>query len=133
MKIKKSRYTKKSGKISPSDVSNTQSIMDKRPKFSLKYLGGQHCLSRCTKDEKAAFADRIHRLSQQTWSQIFQGGRHGGGFEKINEPLSWMPDKFSEKQIIAFRFSGMKAMLGFSDKEIFYILGLDRDFTSYGH
>ena len=133
MKISKSRYTKKSGKIKPTDVSSTQSIMDRRPKFSLKYLSGQYCLSNCNKEEKAAFADRIHRLSQQTWSQIFQGDRHGSGFEKINEPLSWISNNFSEKQIIAFRFSGMKAMIGFADKEIFYVLGLDRSFSSYGH
>lgn len=133
MKINKSRYTQQSGKINPPDVSKTKSVMDKRPKFSLKYLGGQYCLSHCTKDERAAFADRIHYLSQQTWSQIFQGARHGGGFEKINEPLTWLPDKFSQKQIIAFRFIGKKSMIGFADKEVFYVLGLDRDFTAYGH
>ena len=129
----KPKHTTKSGGVSIKGTPPSSSIMDRRPKFSLKYLGGSYCLSKCTKEEKAAFADKLHYLSQQTWGQIFQAGRHGAGFEKIEEKISWLPEIFSGKKIIAFRFSGMKAMLGFSDKEVFYILGLDRNFTGYGH
>jgi hypothetical protein len=52
--------------------SNKQEIPPEQqpPVFSLRYLEGEYCLTKCDKDEQAAFALKIHRLSKLTWSQI---------------------------------------------------------------
>ncbi len=131
----KQRATEKTGALKPANLAVTRSNMDRHPKFSLKHLCKDYSLDKCDKDEKSAFADKLHRLSQQVWAQIFQGARHGGGFEKLGlgKDFSWIPCTFDEKRIIAFRFSAMKAMVGFLDNEVLYILGLDRSFTAYKH
>ncbi len=50
-----------------------------RPKFSLEYIQKSHCVSRCTKEEKAALIERLHELSKLTWQKIMQAGKHGQG------------------------------------------------------
>ena len=37
-----------------------------RPRFSLEHLQSDFCLSLCTQEEKASFADAIHKRSQLT-------------------------------------------------------------------
>ncbi|MHC1788302.1 hypothetical protein [Solidesulfovibrio sp.] len=108
---------------------------DRRPKFSLRLLQTSHCISCCTKDEKAALADKMHTLSALPWSEIRKSDRHGLGFEKI-APASikaGIPEPAKDKNIIAFRFAGMKPMVGFKEGATFYVLWLDRDFTLYKH
>ena len=133
MAIRRDREKKKSGNITIKELPSF-SIMDKRPKFSFTYLTGKHCLSKCDKDEKAAFADTIHKLSQMAWGQISADDRHSSGYERIEfSQLKGISANFSEQKILVFRFMGLKAMLGFKDKEVFYVLALDRDFTCYAH
>ena len=106
------------------------------PYFSLRYLSGDYCLSLCTRDEKAAFADTLHRLSKLTWAQIKSSPRHGLGCEKIEryEIRTGIPSHITEDvNIIAFRFSGLKPMVGYRDRATFYVLWLDRDSTLYDH
>jgi hypothetical protein len=106
------------------------------PIFSLRYLEGEYCLTKCDKDDQAAFALKIHRLSKLTWSQIQSQDRHKLGYEKISrDSLKVQVPRFitEEVNIIAFRFSGMKSMLGYRDGSIFYIIWLDRNFTLYDH
>lgn len=106
------------------------------PVFSLRYLQGDYCISQCTRDEKAAFAERMHRLSQLTWAQLKQAPRHGLGFEKIARhniragiPAHVTPDT----DLLAFRFEGLKPMVGYRRDSTFFVLWLDRDFTLYPH
>lgn len=106
------------------------------PVFSLQYVQHAHCISACTKDEKAALIDKIHRLSSLTWAQIKQADRHGLGFEKIARtsikgaiPKHLTPDV----DLIAFRFDGKKPMVGYRREATFFILWLDRTFTLYDH
>ncbi|AFZ25613.1 hypothetical protein Cylst_3466 [Cylindrospermum stagnale PCC 7417] len=106
------------------------------PIFSLRYLEGEYCLTKCDKDDQAAFALKIHRLSKLTWSQIQSQDRHKLGYEKIARDAIKSPiPKFitEDVNIIAFRFSGMKPMVGYRDRAIFYVIWLDRDFTLYDH
>lgn len=108
-----------------------------RPKFGLEHLRRSHCLSNCTKDEKAALADRLHELSQLTWQQIAQAPRGGQGSEIISR------DAIGEKQIpsvitedtniLAFRFAGKAPMVGYRSEEVFHIVWLDRAFDLYDH
>jgi hypothetical protein len=106
------------------------------PTFSLRYLNKDYCLSKCTKEEKAAFADKLHKLSQLSWQEIMQADRHGLGFEKIAHSAikTSIPAHLGEDvNIIAFRFAGKAPMVGYRDQATFYVIWLDRDFTLYRH
>ena len=108
-----------------------------RPKFCLEHLRKSHCLSNCTKDEKAALADRLHELSQLTWQQIVQAPKKGQGHEIISRNAigkDVIPALITEDtNIIAFRFFGKAPMVGFRDAEVFHIVWIDRAFDLYDH
>ncbi|KYC42342.1 hypothetical protein WA1_20445 [Scytonema hofmannii PCC 7110] len=106
------------------------------PIFSLRYLDGEYCLTKCDKDDQAAFALKIHRLSKLTWSQIQSQDRHKLGYERISRDSLKVPiPRFitEDVNLIAFRFSGMKPMVGYRDGCVFYIIWLDKNFTLYDH
>jgi hypothetical protein len=106
------------------------------PLFSLRYVNKDYSISKCTKDEKAAFADTLYQLSQLRWSQIKASSRHGLGYEKIDRNVikSSIPSHIKDDvNLIAFRFCGLAPMVGYRDGAVFYIIWLDRDFTLYPH
>ncbi|TAF08650.1 MAG: hypothetical protein EAZ77_06805 [Nostocales cyanobacterium] len=106
------------------------------PIFSLRYLDSEYCLTKCDKDDQAAFALKLLRLSKLTWSQIQSQDRHKLGYEKISRDAikAPIPNFITEDvNFIAFRFSGMKPMVGYRDGAIFYVIWLDRNFTLYDH
>ena len=93
-------------------------------------------LADCTKDEKAAFADTLHKLSQMTWNQIKGSGRHGSGYERIqrNAIKSAIPVHITEDvNLIAFRFCAKAPMVGYRECVIFYVIWLGQAFTLYKH
>lgn len=113
-----------------------ESPQQQAPTFSFRYMNKDYSLSQCTKDEKAALADTLYRLSQLSWSQIESSPRHGLGFEKIsrNSIKVAIPSHLTEDvNLIAFRFCGMAPMIGYRERAIFHIIWLDRDFTVYKH
>lgn len=134
-KPKNKRIQQKEKRVSAlqaSDVSSEQ----QPPLFSLRYLDNNYSLSNCTKDEKAAFADTLHRLSQVTWNQINSLPRHGLGYERISRSsiTAAIPSHVKEDvNLIAFRFCGKAPMVGYRDRAVFYIIWLDLDFTLYPH
>jgi hypothetical protein len=133
-RVKRLTSKSTSGKVSTKEDEPSLSTQDAHPLFALEHLDGDYCLQHCDKNEKAALAERLHELARLTWGQIGKASRHGQGFEKITfEQLSGVPGRFKERPLIAFRFSGKKPMIGFREKEIFYILALDRNFTCYRH
>ncbi len=104
--------------------------------ISLRYLDKDYCLTKCDKDERAAFADSVRILTQKKWVELLSLNRHGQGYEKISQeqikakiPFQLTPDT----NIIAFRFHKKKPMVGYRDGDIFYIIWFDRDFTLYRH
>ncbi|MBD2384885.1 hypothetical protein [Cylindrospermum sp. FACHB-282] len=128
---------KESGnKLGTPSAKQEESPEQQPPIFSLRYLDNEYCITKCTKDEQAAFALKIHKLSQLTWCQIQSQDRHGLGYEKIARVAIKAPiPKFitEDVNIIAFRFSGKSPMVGYRDKAVFYVIWLDRDFTLYDH
>lgn len=111
-------------------------IEKQKPVFSLHYLNKDFCLSCCTNEQKAAFADSIHRLSQLTWNEIICSHRHGLGYEKISRDSirSGIPNHITEEvNFIAFRFCGKAPMVGYRDENVFHVIWLDRAFTLYKH
>jgi len=126
-------------KITPNKptVCKKFSTQHEHPIFCLKYLDrNYYSLGACTKEEKAAFADTLDRLSQLTWAEISKSHRHGLGYEKIARKSirATIPTHVKEDVIfIAFRFYGKAPMVGYREDVIFHILWIDRDFTLYQH
>jgi len=106
------------------------------PIFSFEFLQSSYCISDCTQEEKAAFADRMRRLSQLTWAQIKCQDRHKLGCEEIARTSirAGIPAHVTEDVvIIAFRFHDKAPMVGYRDKRIFHILWFDRQYRLYSH
>jgi len=108
------------------------------PIFSLEKLQpGKYCLSSLDQENKAKFADAIFRRKSLTWNQIKQQDRHGLGTEKIPKTQVKAPiPKFITDDFeffLAFRYSGLKPMIGYRQRDIFFIIWFDHDFTLYNH
>jgi hypothetical protein len=107
------------------------------PTFCLHHLGSPYCVTDCDRDDKAAFAETLRKLSHLTWGQIKQAPRHGLGCEKIPRNLigGSIPAVVTEdvESFLAFRFSGKKPMVGYRQGAMFHILWLDHDFSLYPH
>jgi hypothetical protein len=106
------------------------------PAFSLRYLQHDFCVTDCSKDQRAAFATKLRELSQLSWSKLRQSPRHGLGYERIPRDAikAPVPNHVTEEvHLIAFRFDGLRPMVGYRDSGIFFILWLDRNFTLYSH
>ncbi|MEG3937134.1 hypothetical protein QT995_03055 [Microcoleus sp. S36b_A3] len=133
--FKANQRQEKGKRISPREIVDLPPEQES-PLFSLGYMNKDYSLSQCTKDEKAAFADTLYKLSQLTWSQINASGRHGSGYEKIAKSSIRVaiPNHLKDDaNFIAFRFCGMAPMVGYRDGAVLYIIWLDRDFTLYPH
>ena len=99
-------------------------------------MDAQYCVSKCEKNEKVAILDKLHQLSQLTWVQLHQSPKHSYGYEKIprNAIKRPVPSQITEDvTLIAFRFHGKAAMVGYREHEIFHIIWFDRDFSLYNH
>lgn len=107
-----------------------------KPTFCLRFVDPEYCITACEAADKAAFADKMRRMSQMTWNDLIQAPRHGMGLEKIS-PSSItrpLPAQVTEDvSLISFRFSGKKPMVGYRQDGTFHILWFDRNFTLYPH
>ena len=107
------------------------------PVFSLRHIDrGKYCLSACNKNEKAAFADTLYKLSQLTWGQLKVAHRHGCGYETIvrTSIRDGIPAHITDDvNFIAFRFCALAPMVGYRDGVTFHILWLDPGFLLYPH
>ena len=80
-KIKKV-YPSKGKRIKQPEV-DILSTDDSYPLFSLSFMDRNYCITSCSPDEKAAFADQIRLISQLKWINLKLAPRHGAGYEKI--------------------------------------------------
>ncbi len=125
-----------SGKHIPAATTRIESPEQQPPVFSLRYLQPGYSLADCNREEKAAFADTLHKLSQMTWAEINVSSRHGRGYERIprTQIKAPVPPHVTEDvNLLAFRFCGLAPMVGYRDGAIFHVLWLDRAFTLYHH
>lgn len=107
-----------------------------KPLFSLQFVDPQYCISRCDRDEKAAFADMMRSMSQMTWNELRNAPKHGLGCEKINQSAIGRPipsGVTEDVTFLAFRFHAKKPMVGFRVKDVFHVVWFDREFTLYDH
>jgi len=125
----------KQGRIKPPP--DKGSTNPEHPVFCLKHMVDPHyCVTACSKDQQAALAQTLYKLSQLTWSDIASSGRHANGHEKLSQAQinGRFPDHITpEVTMIAFRFSGKAPMVGYRHNEVFHIIWLDHNFTLYDH
>ena len=105
--------------------------------FSLKFMDqGKYGVSSCEHEDMEAFLRTMHKLSQLTWEKVISTNRHKLGCEYIEQKSihASMPSCITpDIRLMAFRFSGMKPMVGFRIRDTFYVVWLDRDFSLYKH
>jgi hypothetical protein len=109
----------------------------KHPVFCFKYLHKDHNLDKCDPDERRSLIEQVVRLSQLEWQTLTTTHRHGMGSEKIavTSIKPNLPNFITEDVsfLLAFRFQGLKPIVGHRNKFIFHIIFIDRDFTVYKH
>ena len=114
------------------------SFDSKPPIFSLeKIVDGKYCLSSLNQEDKAFFADAIFRRKNLPWIEIKKQDRHALGIEKIaRNCITVAIPRFITEDVdhfLAFRFHGFKPMVGYRNRDVFYVLWFDHDFTLYDH
>lgn len=110
----------------------------KPPVFSLEKLQtGNYCLSCLDREHKAMFAEAIFRRRNLSWEEIKKADRHGLGTEKIPKTAIKAPlPKFITEEVtdfLVFRYNGKCPMVGYRQRDIFFVLWFDHDFTLYNH
>ena len=107
------------------------------PKFSFRYLQSEYCISKCNRNEKLSFLNKMLQMSQVPWARLRQAPRHGIGYETIKSDClrANVPEKVAEDvTIIAFRFHDRAPMVGFRGADgTFYIIWFDREHKLYDH
>jgi hypothetical protein len=106
--------------------------------FSLERIQkGEFCFSTLSQEEKARFAEGIFKRRDKTWAEVKSMPRHALGFEKIAKKsiCAQLPSFITDDMdhFLAFRFDGMKPMIGYRLRNIFYVLWFDAKFTLYDH
>jgi hypothetical protein len=130
----KSKPKARSKKIDAGDRPKTTLQNLEYPVFCFRHMKSPYSIDDCDHDDQRALIKKLCTLSSMTWAQIRASGRHSLGYEKIDNLNVTKPISVSDDvQLIAFRFSGMKPMVGYRNEFIFHILFLDHDYTVYNH
>lgn len=111
-------------------------VDDLTPWFCFAKLRRSHCISECTKDERAALAETLRLLSSMTWKQLRNAPRHGLGYEKIarHSFKAHIPEAITpEVDILSFRFFGKAPIVGYRMERVFHVVWVDRSFDVYNH
>jgi len=131
----KSPVPNKSSKFTVPDTPNYNNMP---PLFSLeKIVGDDYCFSKLDDTDKKQFAESIFKRKNINWKDIYTLNRHKLGVETIpkNKIKASLPSFITEdmNEFLVFRFSGKKPMVGYREKNIFYVLWFDKNFTLYEH
>ena len=129
------RKGSKGALIRPTDTAD-ESPYRNYPVFSLYQMRSPHCIDDCEADDKKLFADALWKRSKMTWTDLTVTRKGGLGSEPIPRKAmkSPIPENITpEVNLIAFRFSGKKAMVGYREGQIFHIVWLDHSFSVYDH
>ena len=109
------------------------------PLFSLQRIQerSQYSFSALTKEDNASFSEAIYKRRNISWKELKQTSRHGLGFEKISRDAitSPIPPFITDDvaHFLAFRYSGKKPMVGYRQRDVFFVLWFDHDYTLYKH
>jgi len=138
MAKKRSFQTPSINKSSKFTVPDTPNYNNMPPIFSLeKIVGDNYCFSELDDIDKKQFAESIFKRRNINWKDIYNLPKHTLGTEKIpkSQIKGSLPNFITEdmNDFLVFRFSGLKSMVGYREKNIFYVLWFDKDFTLYKH
>lgn len=128
-------------------TSKTSGISAEQPKidynkspiiFSLERLvRGKYCFSSLENQDKQQFAESIFKRKNLTWEEVISSPKHGLGTEKISvNSISETKPQFVTDDVnnyLALRYFGKKPMVGIRQKNVFYVLWFDYDFSLYNH
>ena len=109
----------------------------KHPIFCFKHIHKDHNIAKCTDEEKISLLEQLSNLSQLTWDQIKDTGRHAIGTEKIDRKSlkvkcpTFITDDVS--YLLAIRFQGFKPFLIHRNRFIAHIIFIDSKFSVYKH
>lgn len=108
------------------------------PIFSLEKLQqGKYCLSSLDQEHKAMFSEAIFRRKSISWNEIKRLDRHGLGTEKIAKSSikAAIPRFITDdvEDFLVFRYKGLNPMVGYRQRDVFFVLWFDHDFTLYDH
>ena len=111
---------------------------ERPPGFSLeKVESGKQCLSGLDQTHKDMFSDASFRRKGLTWRDIKTCDRHGVGTEKISKSSIDAPiPRFITEDVsdfLVFRYNGLNPMVGYRQRDVFFVLWFDHDFTLYNH
>jgi len=126
----------KSGKVTNIELPPNYDLMP--PIFSLeKVVPSVYCFSALNKEHKLAFAESIFKRRTLTWRELKSLDKHGLGYEKIarGSIRTGIPATIATdlENFLAFRYHTKSPMVGYRDKQVFYILWFDHDFSVYNH
>jgi hypothetical protein len=130
-KIKK-RDEKSAGRVAAREMPGV-SFQDEPPKFSLRYVQSDYCITQCEAVEQLDFIKAMIKRKDVPWKELEKAPHGGLGCEVIRKLNVILPKCAEGKSIIAFRYSGEKPMVGFRERDVFYILWFDRSFSVYKH
>lgn len=138
MAKKRGKVTNQSNKGKNVTVIEPQNYDEMPPLFSLeKIIGDKYCFSKLSSENKSQFAESMYKRRCMLWKDINKADRHKLGTEKIPKGQikgsipKFITDDF--KDFLVFRFNGKLPMVGYRDKNIFYVLWFDFDFSLYNH
>lgn len=100
------------------------------PVFALRTLKGW-AVCDCEKHEKAAFADKLHELSQKKWKELTSTDRTSGlGSEHIPQKVikakTGVPEFITKDvTLLCFRCSQKFRIVGFRSMQVFNIVWID--------
>ena len=106
------------------------------PVFCFKHLHKDYSINSCKNEDKLFLIERLHKLSQMTWTQIQLAPKHGLGSEKIERDsiIPSIPAQITaDVKFLALRYYGLKPIVGYRSGSIFHIVYIDYNFTVYPH
>lgn len=103
------------------------------PLFSLSYVEKGFCVKDCEKSEQAAVVLALRYISTMTWRELKNASRRGMGYENIYSINKNRPEIANNKQLIAFRVGKLFRLVGFRERQTFFILWVDPKGQVYSH
>jgi hypothetical protein len=136
MKRFKSKHQKSQGKIrAPENLEPNPETLT--PIFCMAMMRGDGCVSQCSQEQQAKFAETLRKLSSLTWAQIKQAHRKGLGSEILPRdeiaPAAIPANLSEDVNIIGFRYWEKCRMLCYRKREVLHIFWLDRNYSAYDH
>ena len=108
------------------------------PTFSLEKLQpGKYCFSGLDQEHKTMFAEAMFRRKNLSWNEIKKLDPHGLGTEKIAKSAikaalpAFITDDLDD--FLVFRYKQKHPMVGYRQRDVFFVLWFDHDFTLYKH